>query len=378
MPASQTSQNLETEGRITDEGVAKIRARIGQGFANRRQWRTEASRDAIYHLALAIGDLSPLYLDEDYARKTRWGSLIAPPIILNSMDTLRAVGSAGLPEGLPGVHSIWTGSLYEWERPVKAGDQIHSKSYLKEIVERESRFGGGRSLYQTYEAIYFDAHDRRVGLRNDTWIRIERDKTREEKKYGKIELAKWKREDIARFQDEYRKQQRTVERRWQDVRVGDELGPLLKGPLTPTAEIAFESFFGIYLVGNKVAANLYDKHPSLMVPNEQGIPEPPQRVHWDNHFTQNLLGLPGAYDLGIERLSWMIQLVTDWIGDDGFLRRMECQYRKFNYMGDVTYCRGKVVDKLEKDGKKLVRLELDTINHRHEVTTVATAEAELP
>jgi len=115
-----------------------------------------------------------------------------------------------------------------------------------------------------------------------------------------------------------------------------------------------------------------------MVPNEQGVPEPPQRVHWDNPFTQRLLGLPGAYDLGIERLSWMIQLVTDWIGDEGFLKRIECQYRKFNYMGDVTYCRGSVVEKFERDGKKLVKLGLDTINQREEITTVATAEAELP
>ena len=372
------STTVATEGRITDDGVAKIRARIGKGFEGRRQWRTEATRDSIYHLALAIGDLSPLYLDEQYARKTRWGSLIAPPIIVNSMDTLRAVGSAGLPEGLPGVHSIWTGSLYEWDRPVKLGDRIHSKSYLKEIVERPSTFGGGRSLYQTYEAVYYDETNERVGLRNDTWIRIDRDKTREEKKYGKTELQRWTPPDIARFQEEYRNQKRTVERRWGDVKVGDTLGPLLKGPLTPTAEIAFESYFGIYLVGNKVAANLYDKHPSLMVPNEQGIPEPPQRVHWDNEFTRKLLGLPGAYDLGIERLSWMIQLVTDWIGDDGFLRRIECQYRKFNYMGDVTYCRGSVVDKLERDGKKLVKLGIDTINQRQEITTVATAEAELP
>src|SRR5229473_2369056 len=134
------AKRVDTEGRITDEGVAKIRARIGKGFEGRRQWRTEATRDAIYHLALAIGDLSPLYLDEDYAKKTRWGSLIAPPIIVNSMDTLRAVGSAGLPEGLPGVHSIWTGSLYEWERPVKLGDKIRADCYLKSLSEKESTF----------------------------------------------------------------------------------------------------------------------------------------------------------------------------------------------------------------------------------------------
>jgi acyl dehydratase len=120
----------EEHGRITDEGIAKLRARIGKGFPGRRPWRTEVTRDAIYHLALAIGDLNPLYLDDEYARKTRWGTLLAPPIIVQSMDTLRAVGHSGLPEGLPGVHSIWTGSLYEWERPVKLGDRLRADCYL--------------------------------------------------------------------------------------------------------------------------------------------------------------------------------------------------------------------------------------------------------
>src|ERR687887_2409965 len=132
-------------GRITDEGIARLRARIGQGFPGRRPWRTEVTRDAIYHLALAIGDLSPLYLDEDYARKTRWGTLIAPPIIVQSMDTLHAVGHSGLPEGLPGVHSIWTGSLYEWERAIKLGDRLRADCYLKSVTEKESTFGGGRA-----------------------------------------------------------------------------------------------------------------------------------------------------------------------------------------------------------------------------------------
>jgi acyl dehydratase len=365
-------------GRITDEGIAKLRARIGQGFAGRRPWRTEASRDAIYHLALAIGDLSPLYLDEEYARKTRWGTIIAPPIIVQSMDVLRAVGHSGLPEGLPGVHSIWTGSRYVWERPVKLGDRIRHECYLKDVVERESTFGGGRSVFQTYEAQYWNQDGEKVGVRNDTWIRIDREKTAEKKKYGATELAHWGPDEIARFMDQYAEQQRTTERYFDEVRVGDAVGPLMKGPLTPTAEIAFESYFGIYLVGNEVAANLYKKHPALMIPNEQGVPEPPQRVHWDNAFTQRLLGLPAAYDIGPERCSWLIQLVTDWIGDDGFLSLIDVQYRKFNYMGDVTWMRGSVAEKLERDGKCYVRLAIEAVNHRDEVTAKGVAEAELP
>jgi len=364
-------------GKITDAGITKLRARIGEGFSGRRQWRTEVTRDAIYHLALAIGDLSPLYLDEEYAKKTRWGTLIAPPIMINSMDTLRAVGSAGLPEGLPGVHSIWSGSYYEWERPLKLGDQIHSKSYLQAIEERESGFAGGRAVYQTYEAVYFDQRDERVGMRQDTWIRNERNETKKAGKYTETPLAKWTPEEIDELYRHYEGESRAVTRTWDDVKVGDELPKRLKGPLTPTAEIAFESFFGIYLVGNKVAANLFRKHPKLMIPNEQGVPEPPQRVHWDTPFTQRLLGLPGAYDLGIERAAWMCQLVTDWMGDGGHLRKINVQYRKFNYMGDVTWLKGTVTEKVENRGQKIVRLQVISENHRGELTSKGIAEVEL-
>jgi acyl dehydratase len=370
-------QEME-HGKITDEGLEKIRARIGQGFENRRPWRTEVTRDAIYHLALAIGDLSPLYLDEEYAKKTRWGTLLAPPIMIQSMDTLRAVGSAGLPEGLPGVHSIWSGSMYEFERPLKLGDRIRAKSYLKEVREVESGFAGGRGVYQTYEAIYWDQNDQKVGVRQDTWIRNERNRTKKTAKYGDTQLAKWSLDEVHELWKHYDREERTKSRKWDDVQVGDELPPVLKGPLTPTAEIAFESYFGIYLVGNKVAANLYKKHPKLMIPNEQGVPEPPQRVHWDNHFTQNLLGLPGAYDLGPERCAWLMQVATNWMGDDAYLRKIECQYRKFNYMGDVTWIKGRVAEKAREKGHNIARCEVWCENHRGEQTAKGLVEVALP
>lgn len=364
--------------RISDEQIAKLRERIGKGFTNRRPWRTEVTADAAYHMALGIGDLSPLYHDLEYAKKTKWKGLLAPYIMIQTFDTLRSVGSSGLPEGLPGVHSIWTGSLFEWKRPLKVGDKITADNYLKSVEERQSKFGGGRSVYQMYEAVYTDQTGDKIGLRNDTWIRIERHKTAETKKYGETSLAKWTPADVERFMGEYNAETRATERFWDDVQVGDKLPQRIKGPLTPTAEIAFESQLGIYLVGNKVAANLYAKHPKLFIVNEQGVPEPPQRVHWDNEFTTRLLGLPGAYDLGPERCAWLIQVVTDWMGDAGHLARLECRYLKFNYIGDVTWIRGTVAEKFERDGKTYARCTVECVNHREEVTAAGTAEVELP
>ena len=131
------------QGHITDAGIAKLRERVGKGFTGRRPWRTEVTRDAIYHLALAIGDLNPLYLDEDYAKKTRWGTLLAPPIIVQTMDTLRAVGHSGLPEGLPGVHSIWTGQNLK-QQCIVANSRGHWTKVVECVFERNAPVYGIR------------------------------------------------------------------------------------------------------------------------------------------------------------------------------------------------------------------------------------------
>jgi hypothetical protein len=115
-----------------------------------------------------------------------------------------------------------------------------------------------------------------------------------------------------------------------------------------------------------------------MIVNEQGVPEPPQRVHWDNQFTTNLLGLPGAYDLGPERCAWLTQIATNWMGDDGWLRKIEAQYRKFNYMGDVTWIKGKVAEKARENGRNIARCQVWCENHRGEETAKALIEVVLP
>lgn len=366
-------------GNITDEGIAALRKRIGQGFKGRQPWRTEVGRDTIWHLAHAIGDLSPVYTDPEYAAaNTPWKKLQCPGVVLRCFDTLSAPGSAGLPEGLPGVHSIWSGSNYEWARPVLIGDRITAECYLKDVVEKESQFTDGRTVYQTYEAVYHTGDGEYLGKRSDTYMRADRNRTRSKSKYKEQdELATWMPKDITGFMEEYANEKRTPERRFADVKVGEEIGRVIKGPLTPTAEIAFESFFGMYLIGNAVAAKALERHPMLMVPNEQGVPEPPQRVHWDNKFTQDTLGLPGAYDLGIERLAWLCHAATNWMGDKGHLAFVEARYKRFNYLGDVTWASGKVVEKLVRDGKNIVKLDLWTTNHRKQITATAVAEVVL-
>ena len=89
------------------------------------------------------------------------------------------------------------------------------------------------------------------------------------------------------------------------------------------------------------AFDLFDQHPALGIPNEHGVPEPPERVHWDPDLARRV-GVPGAYDYGPERVSWMGHAVTDWMGDAGWVRRLVVEVRRHNVLGELVTCEGQV------------------------------------
>jgi acyl dehydratase len=78
------------------------------------------------------------------------------------------------------------------------------------------------------------------------------------------------------------------------------------------------------------------------------------------------------------RETWLCHALTDWMGDEGWLWKLRCEHRKFNYMGDTTWVRGSVVDKREADGQNEVHIELRCENQRGELTTPASAVVLLP
>ena len=61
-----------------------------------------------------------------------------------------------------------------------------------------------------------------------------------------------------------------------------------------------------------------------------------------------------SYDYGMMRAEYTIQYLTDWMGDDAWLWKMECEMRKFNYHGDIQWFGGKVARKFQ-DGPPLLR-----------------------
>jgi hypothetical protein len=74
----------------------------------------------------------------------------------------------------------------------------------------------------------------------------------------------------------------------------------------------------------------------------------------------------------------LCHLITDWMGDDGWLWKLSCQHRRFNYMGDTTWVKGRVTDKRQQDGRNEVYLDVWCENQRGEITSPGQAVVLLP
>ena len=123
--------------------------------------------------------------------------------------------------------------------------------------------------------------------------------------------------------------------------------------------------------------SVQDAHRGLGIPNRFGIPDCPERVHWEEEFALEV-GAPGAYDYGPERCSWLTHHLTNWMGDDGFLRRATCKIRRHNPEGDMLFIKGKVKRKFVEGGRHLVEIEQEAHNQDNEVSILGTGIVELP
>jgi hypothetical protein len=79
------------------------------------------------------------------------------------------------------------------------------------------------------------------------------------------------------------------------------------------------------------------------------------------------------------RETWLIHLCTDWMGDDAWLWKLDCEFRKFNFVGDTQWLHGTVTRKYIADGTKpAVDIDVWAQNQRGEVTTPGHATIILP
>lgn len=145
---------------------------------------------------------------------------------------------------------------------------------------------------------------------------------------------------------------------WEDVKEGQEVTPLSKVATTRM------------LV--KWAAGSGDFNP----------------LHYDEHFAEGQgVGKPIIH--GALKRQWLVQLMTDWMGTDGMLKKFSCRYRAIDYPrpmkttseaeeGETWWCKGKITKKYVDDGDHYIDCDIWLENGQGEVTTPGNATVILP
>ncbi|MFN3974869.1 MAG: MaoC/PaaZ C-terminal domain-containing protein [Dehalococcoidia bacterium] len=134
---------------------------------------------------------------------------------------------------------------------------------------------------------------------------------------------------------------------WEDVTEGQEIPPLVKHPTTQQL-VKYAGASGDFY-----------------------------QIHYDKDFALNN-GLPGVIIHGALKNAWLGQLVTDWIGEYGTLKKLSCQYRGMDVPGDTITAKGRVTRKYVQDGKHYVECEIWIENGKGERTTPGSATVILP
>jgi acyl dehydratase len=384
---TEQPQTEETFGVLTDAGIARSRKRLGVPAPQHNPpHNLEVTQDGSRHFAYGYGDDNPLYCDPDYAAKTRWGKLIAPPTFLYTMGEDAApkpdAETKAILKGDPfaGLGSYQAVMEYEWWRPLFLGERCKVLQTQVGVQPKLSSFGG-RTAHITHDYLYANGEGEMHAVRRGTWINAERHTSRARAKET-LELTPYTPEQLAEIDAAYEAESRrgAEPRYWEDVTIGEEIQPHVKGPWTTTDVVRWHVGWGLQLTPPGAFAMSYKirkKAPGLYPPNQLNIPDTVQRLHWEIARAQEL-GLPTAYDYGAMRETWLVHALTDWMGDDGWLWKMRCEHRKFNYTGDTLWVRGKVVDKRQEDGRNEIYIELECVNQRGENTTPGTAVVLLP
>ena len=186
--------------KITEEELDRLRQLLDVQLPAKDPFNRYASPDTIRHFAHGMGDINPLFTDEEYGKTTRWGTMIAPPTFLFSCF------GRGAPQGLRGVHGMWAGASFEMHEAIRIGTRIDGTVALTALTPKTTNFAG-RAILQEHTYTFTD-HENRPLARVSEWnMRTERDAARKRDKYHRLELASYTPEDIERIFADYEKEE---------------------------------------------------------------------------------------------------------------------------------------------------------------------------
>lgn len=373
---AEQAETKMAEATLTDEWVTEWQKRIGLDLRIGNIFNQTVSYEAIRNFSNGIGDANPLYVDPEYAQRTRYEALVASPAWTASVFPHWVL------QGLPGIHADHSASDWEFFKPIYINDKITPKCYFVGYDVKTSKFAG-KSVFEYQRFEYWNQRNELVSRGHNLLVRYERQTAKSAGKYSGIELPHpWTEEELNKVDEDVLAEEMcgSKVRYWEDVNVGDELKSVVKGPFGMTDMVAYCCGAApVQLGAHGVQLRLYKKHPAWGFRHSVNHSwEPVYSVHY-LHEAAWAAGARYAYDVGVQRHCWLVNLITNWMGDEGCLKSCNAQYRRFVYHSDVIWFHGKVTKKyIDENDEYCVDIETDGTNQRGENTIPGNATVILP
>lgn len=304
--------------------------KAGSAAVAPQSWVTAVTADAVRHFAWGVGDDNPLWRDPTHAGASLWGGLIAPSCLLY------AVHETTVAPGREPERRIYKAVDWVWHDVIHSGASLEASAFA--VSETEGSAGVEQIGRVDYTA---DGHP--VASARTTCLRTSAvalaSSERPEVRYSGEQLADLE----ATIMAEHRTGADQIA--WEDVAVGTQLGPLLKGPLSIMDVVAW------------CAAT-------------QGVAQP------GDGYSEG--GLHAETATGPQQVAWIAQLLSDWIGDAGFLHRLRVYIGSNPGLGTTTAVTAMVTGKTQVDGVSLVGLDIAATDQGGAQSATGTAQVVLP
>lgn len=365
------------EQKMLDESNKKADMMVGWIKSPARRAVTE---DSLVRWARGADYWNPLWRDDSYAMNTRWGGIIAAPFYQDLVwapslveSHLEASPELGLWVMLDYGHA---GSFsYEFLQPIRPNDIIRVWRRRPQVEDTTGPDGDGpRKLTVSSRVDFINQRDEIVGATGwNTTVNVVSEKPPGLKDMPPLDekIPAYTKQDLdfIRQTEDGEEIRGDRIRYWEDVNINDELRPVITGP---TTIIDMIQFMGYSVMDMPPMRDLRRSELELLQTDPAtGV------VHAmvEAHFTDRVVSLfgPGKYahQFIVYGRSLLARLVTNWTGDDGFLKRIDLERPGSKIVseivginitpetghviiGDTILSKGKVIDKRVENGEHLV------------------------
>ena len=94
-------------------------------------------------------------------------------------------------------------------------------------------------------------------------------------------------------------------------------------------------------------------------------------IHIDTDVARRA-GMPDVFAQGMLGMAWVARLLTGW-APQSQLRRFDVRFQGITHLGNAIRCTGRVLEKLEHNGERCVRIELQSANQFGQTKIVGEA-----